>query len=273
MRLINNQADNISLRRIINEPKRGVGKTSIENIEQIATQNDISMYEVIKRANEFDLNRVFVNTREFIEVIEECIKQKDELSVSELIKQVLNKSGYMKALELEDTKEAENRIDNLDEFLTVAIEFEEEFAENSLTEFLEGISLSSDIDGLEDTDDSVTLMTLHSAKGLEYPVVFLVGMEEGIFPGYKSIGEQKELEEERRLCYVGITRAKSNLYMTCAKQRTIFGSTTCNPISRFLREIPIEMLETEQEEIFARRAADSGGSADHRTVCLQQRAE
>ena len=250
LRLINNQADNISLRRIINEPKRGVGKTSIENIEQIATQNDISMYEVIKRANEFDLNRVFVNTREFIEVIEECIKQKDELSVSELIKQVLNKSGYMKALELEDTKETENRIDNLDEFLTVAIEFEEEFAENSLTEFLEGISLSSDIDGLEDTDDSVTLMTLHSAKGLEYPVVFLVGMEEGIFPGYKSIGEQKELEEERRLCYVGITRAKSNLYMTCAKQRTIFGSTTCNPISRFLREIPIEMLETEQEEIF-----------------------
>ena len=181
LRLINNQADNISLRRIINEPKRGVGKTSIENVEQIATQNNLSMYEVIKRANEFDLNRVFANTREFIDVIEECVKQKNELSVSELIKQVLNKSGYMKALELEDTKEAENRIENLDELLTVAIEFEEEFAENTLTEFLEGITLSSDIDGLEDTDDSVTLMTLHSAKGLEYPVVFLVGMEEGIF--------------------------------------------------------------------------------------------
>ena len=156
---------------------------------------------------------------------------------------VLNKSGYTKALELENTVEAESRLQNLDELLTVAMEFEEEFAENSLNEFLESITLSSDVDNLQETDESVTLMTLHSAKGLEFPVVFLVGMEEGIFPGYKSIGEPKELEEERRLFYVGITRAKQYLYLTCAKHRTIFGSTSYNAISRFVKEIPEELLE------------------------------
>ena len=167
----------------------------------------------------------------------------DTLSISELIKQTLNKSGYTKALEDENTIEAENRIENLDEFLTVAMEFEEESADNSLREFLESITLSSDIDGMEETEESVTLMTLHSAKGLEFPTVFLVGMEEGIFPGYKSIGEEKEIEEERRLCYVGITRAKENLFLTCAKQRTIFGSTSYNAVSRFVKEIPANMLE------------------------------
>lgn len=169
--------------------------------------------------------------------------KKDELTISELIKLTLKKSGYTKALENENTVEAENRIENLDEFLTVAIEFEEEEAENSLSTFLEGITLSSDIDDLEEGEEYVTLMTLHSAKGLEFPVVFLVGMEEGIFPGYKSISEPKELEEERRLCYVGITRAKENLFLTCSKQRTIFGSTSYNPVSRFLNEIPQELLE------------------------------
>ena len=243
LRLIYNQADNLSLRRIINEPKRGIGKTSLDNIETIANQNGISMYEVIKRANEFELNRVYANSRDFIKLIEELSAQKEELSISQLIQTVLKNSGYVKALEEEDTKEAENRIENLNELLTVAIEFEEESADNTLAEFLEGITLSSDLDNLEESDDMVTLMTLHSAKGLEYPVVFLVGMEDGIFPGYKSIGEPKELEEERRLCYVGITRAKNNLYMTCAKQRTIFGSTSCNPISRFLKEIPENMLD------------------------------
>jgi DNA helicase-2/ATP-dependent DNA helicase PcrA len=242
LRLVQNPADNLSFKRIINEPKRGIGKTSIENMEQIAAQNNISMYEVIKKAEVYGLNRVFLNSREFVQTMEELIQIKDTLTISELIKQILAKTGYMKALEAENTIEAESRVENLDEFLTVAMEFEEEFAENTLADFLESITLSSDIDSMEDTEDSVTLMTLHSAKGLEFPVVFLVGMEEGIFPSFRSIGEPKELEEERRLCYVGITRAKQLLYLIAAKQRTVFGSTSCNLISRFVREVPEELL-------------------------------
>lgn len=247
LRLIQNSNDNLSLKRIINEPKRGIGKTSLEKIEQLANANETSMYEVIKKADEYALNRVFLNSREFINLIEELKAQKDNITISELIKLTLKKSGYTKALEQENTIEAENRIANLEEFLTVAIEFEEEFAENSLSEFLEGITLSSDLDNMTEEEEMVTLMTLHSAKGLEFPVVFLVGMEEGIFPGHQSMMEPKELEEERRLCYVGITRAKENLFLTCSKQRTIFGSTSYNPISRFLQEIPQELLEGYEE--------------------------
>ena len=243
LRLIYNPSDNLSLKRIINEPKRGVGKTSLDNISNLSEELNISMYEIIKNAADYGLNRVYANTREFIDQMEYLMSKKEELKISELIKETLNKTGYTKALENENTVEAETRIQNLEEFLTVAIEFEDEVAENSLGEFLEGITLSSDIDGMEDEENSVTLMTLHSAKGLEFPVVFLVGLEEGIFPGYKAIGEQSELEEERRLCYVGITRAKNYLFLTCAKQRTIFGSTTYNPPSRFLEEIPEEYLQ------------------------------
>ena len=243
LRLIHNQADNLSLQRIINEPKRGIGQTSMEKIENIAAVNGTSMYEVIKNAEQYGLNKVFLNSREFVQTIEELSSKKEDILISDLIKETLNKTGYTKALELENTAQAESRIENLDEFLTVAMEFEEENAENSLAEFLESITLSSDIDGMEESEDSVTLMTLHSAKGLEFPVVFLIGMEEGLFPSYRSIGEQRELEEERRLCYVGITRAKEYLYLTCAKQRTIFGSTSFNKISRFIEEIPSELLE------------------------------
>ena len=249
LRLINNTSDNLALKRVINEPKRGIGKTSLDKIQSIAEENETSMYEVIKNAEQYGLNRVYLNSREFIQCIEELIKEKEELTISKLIKTTLKKTGYSKALEQEDTIEAENRIENLEEFLTVAIEFEEESAENSLSDFLESMTLSSDLDNLDDVQDSVTLMTLHSAKGLEFPVVFLVGMEDGIFPGYKSISEPKELEEERRLCYVGITRAKNNLFMTCAKQRTMFGSTSCNQVSRFLKEIPKEMVDG-YEDVF-----------------------
>ena len=247
LRLIQNGNDNLSLKRIINEPKRGIGKTSLDKVEQLSIQTGISMYEIIKDAEQYGLNRVYLNSREFVNCIEELKAKKEELPISELIKQTLKKSGYTKALENENTIEAENRIENLDEFLTVAIEFEEQEAENTLSAFLEGITLSSEIDNLEDDEEYVTLMTLHSAKGLEFPVVFLVGMEEGIFPGYKSISEPTELEEERRLCYVGITRAKEHLFLTCSKQRTIFGSTSYNPVSRFLGEIPEDLLDGYEE--------------------------
>ena len=243
LRLIENPADNLSLVRIINEPKRGIGRASLDNVEAIAIQAETSMYDVIKRANEFGLARVYANSRDFVSQIEELRAKKDDMKISDLVKTTLNKTGYTKALEDEDTTEAETRLENIEEFLTVAMEFEEEFADNTLADFLEGITLSSDIDNADTEEDSVTLMTLHSAKGLEFPVVFLVGMEEGIFPGYKSIGEPKELEEERRLCYVGITRAKQYLFMSCARQRTIFGSTSCNRVSRFVEEIPKELLD------------------------------
>ena len=245
LRLIQNEVDNVSLKRIINEPKRGIGKTSMDKIEEISNQTGMPMYKILKDAEQFGLNRVFLNSREFINLIEALKERKDNMKVSEIITILLEKSGYIKALKDEKTLEADNRIDNLEEFLNVAMEFEKESADNTLSEFLEGITLSSDLDNLEETEDTVTLMTLHSAKGLEFPIVFLVGLEEGIFPGHQSIAEPSELEEERRLCYVGITRAKKHLYMTCSKQRTIFGSTSYNKMSRFLEEIPKDILDAE----------------------------
>ena len=243
LRLAQNPSDNLSLIRIINEPKRGIGKTSLDQVEQMANHNETSMYEIIKDANLYGLNRVYLKSREFIDLIEDARAKKDTMNVSEFIQYILKKSGYIKALEEEKTIEAENRLENLDEFLTVAMEFEKEEAENTLQDFLEGMTLSSDIDNVEETEDSVTLMTLHSAKGLEFPAVFLVGMEEGIFPGFRSIGEPEAIEEERRLCYVGVTRARENLFLTCSKMRTVFGSTSCNAPSRFLEEIPQELLD------------------------------
>ena len=257
LRLIQNPSDNLSLKRIINEPKRGIGKTSLDKIEELSINSGVPMYEIIKNAEQYGLNRVFLNSREFVNAIEELRAKKDDIKISDLIKETLKKSGYTQALENENTIEAENRIENLDEFLTVAIEFEDESADNKLSDFLEGITLSSDIDNMEEAEETVTLMTLHSAKGLEFPVVFLVGMEEGIFPGYKSIGEPKELEEERRLCYVGITRAKEHLFLTCSKQRTIFGSTSCNQVSRFLREIPSDLLDGYDDALGEKQESNS----------------
>ena len=253
LRLIQNTNDNLSLSRIINEPKRGVGNTSLANIEEISVNEGISMYDIIKKADSYGLTRVYSNTREFINCIEELRKDKENLSISELLSKTLKTTGYLQALQNEDKLDeklkAESRIDNLDQLLTMAEEFEDEMADATLDQFLEDIALSSDIDNLEEGEEAVTLMTLHSAKGLEFPVVFLVGMEEGLFPSYKSIGEPKELEEERRLCYVGITRAKEKLFMVCSKMRTTYGSTSYNQPSRFIKEIPSEMLEGKEEAL------------------------
>ena len=178
LRLINNTSDNLALKRIINEPKRGIGKTSLDKIQAISEQTGIPMYNIIKEADQYGLARVYANAQSFVAAIEDLISKKDEYTITELIKHTLKETGYTKALEEENSIEAENRIENLEEFLTVAVQFEEEEAENDLSSFLEGITLSSDLDGMDEEEESVTLMTLHSAKGLEFPVVFLVGMEE-----------------------------------------------------------------------------------------------
>ena len=282
LRLIANQADNLALERIINEPKRGVGKTSLDKIEQISNETGMPMYEVVKNAQNY-VPKIYNNTRSFIDLVEKYKKmvqirstqeadetnltniievpgednEEQRLSIPDLITSVLKESGYIDSLKTENNVEAESRIQNIGEFLTVAEEFEKESADKSLNEFLNNISLSSDTDNLEDTDDVVTLMTLHSAKGLEYPVVFLVGMEEGIFPGYQSMGDDNELEEERRLFYVGITRAKKYLFLTCANMRKIFGSTSYNPPSRFLKEIPKDLLDGYDEVFEDRKGEDS----------------
>mgnify|MGYP000712051445 CR=1 FL=1 len=246
LRLIVNQNDNLSLVRVINEPKRGIGAVSLNKVEELAVENETSMYNIIKNADKY-IPRIHGNVYEFVEMIE-VLKDAD-LTITELVKAILLKSGYIAALQAENTVVAETRIQNLEEFLTVVGEFEEEYAENGLNDFLQTLSLSSDVDKLDDTDDKVTLMTLHSAKGLEYPVVFLVGVEDGIFPGEQSATTIEGLEEERRLFYVGITRAKKILFITLASKRTLFGYTSYNKPSRFLKEIPKELTKKNVEKV------------------------
>ena len=243
LRVVANTNDNISLKRIINEPKRGIGKTTLEHVEEVAAQNDISMFEVIRNIDKYVATRANASLKEFAEFILKM--QEDTSSIEKLTSKILKESGYMQMLENEKTTEAEGRIENLGEFLNVVIDFEEQNAENTLIDFLENLALVTDLDNVDEEQENVLLMTLHTAKGLEFKNVFMVGMEDGLFPSYRSIGEEAEIEEERRLCYVGITRAKENLYLTCAKSRTIFGSTSYAMPSRFLSEISSELLDGE----------------------------
>ena len=198
------------------------------------------MFDIIKNADKYVTTRANTAFKEFANFILKM--REDTSSVEKLTSNILEGSGYIKALEDEKTEEAEGRIENLGQFINVAIEFEEQYAENGLPEFLENLALVTDLDNVDEEQDQMLLMTLHTAKGLEFPVVFLVGMEDGLFPSYRSIDEVDGLEEERRLCYVGITRAKEHLFLTCAKCRTIFGSTTYSKPSRFLEEIPKDMI-------------------------------
>ena len=241
LRVVANVQDNVSLKRIINEPKRGIGKTTMDNIEKIASSEGKSMFEIIEHIDSYAQTRTNAGIKEFARFIRRM--QEDTISIERLTNNILKESGYLTALELENNEDAQTRIENLNEFLNVVIEFEQENAENSLQDFLENLALVTDLDNVDEEQDNVLLMTLHTAKGLEFPVVFMVGMEEGLFPSGHSIGEPAELEEERRLCYVGITRAKYMLYLCCAKSRTVFGSTSYSMPSRFLSEIPENMYE------------------------------
>lgn len=232
LRLIYNPHDEISLRRVINTPKRGIGEIAIAAIEERAKQQNISMFEALETRKEL----------EFKEIIEDLIKRSESLSLTELIDEVLEHSGMKKELESSKALEDEIRLENLMEVKSITASFEERTGSANLGDFLEEVSLIADISNHTEDGDVVTLMTLHSAKGLEFPVVFLVGMEEGLFPHNMSLMENN-LEEERRLCYVGITRAKERLYLTNAKRRMLYGKENMNIPSRFISEIDEKLIE------------------------------
>lgn len=242
LQLINNNSDDLRLRRIINEPKRGIGDTTVNNAAQIAAELGVPLYEVFKNADEYAaVTRAASKLQEFCRVIDELTESAESLSLSELFEQTIEKTGYRAALELSGD-EGQDRLENVKELATNIAQYEQETDEPSLSDFLEQIALISDIDSYDDSDDRVVLMTVHSAKGLEFDNVFLVGMEEGVFPGNQSIySGSEEIEEERRLAYVAITRAKKKLTLTNAYTRMIFGTTNRNMPSRFLKEIPEEL--------------------------------
>lgn len=245
LRVIQNPNDDISLKRIINVPKRGIGKVTIDKAEQLAISNGVSLYSIILQADNFpELSRAAAKLKTFTQILARFRTMIGYSNLIEWIKTVIEESGIIQELEQEATVEAKTRIENIREFQSVAVEFVENSEEDNATleDFLAHISLVADVDNLKEEPDRVVLLTMHSAKGLEFPVVFLAGMEEGLFPSSRSIGEEQEMEEERRLCYVGITRAREKLYLTHARSRMLFGNTTYTRASRFLDEIPPDLL-------------------------------
>lgn len=252
LRLAANPDDDISMERVINVPRRGIGETTWEKVTQEAGRRGVSVFRVLcDGLDELDIQpRARAALGEFRDLIRQLHAMADELTVTELTERTLDLTGYREELKRENTLEAQARLENIDELLSVTQEFEKRSEDKSLVAFLTDLALISDIDALGDGEgdegDGVVLMTMHSAKGLEFPVVFIVGMEEGVFPGSRAFLEPEELEEERRLCYVGITRAMQKLYLTCARTRLLYGRTSSNPPSRFLAEIPDRLKEVRQ---------------------------
>lgn len=245
LKTVDNAMDDLAVKRIINVPKRGIGATSLGKVQEYADEYDMSFYDALKDAESIaTLGRSAVKIKPFVTFIQTLRSKQDYLSVQEILTSIINETGYVKELEAEDTDEARARIENIDELITKVVSYESDAEEPTLSGFLEEVALVADIDSLEEDSNHVVLMTLHSAKGLEFPNVYLAGMEDGIFPSYMTItsDDPLEIEEERRLCYVGITRAKQRLTLTSAKSRMIRGETQYNKVSRFIREIPRELV-------------------------------
>lgn len=240
LRLILNNNDEISLRRIINVPKRGIGPSTIQKLENVAKEKNISLFEAIESGRE----------KEFKDLILDLTQKSEDLTLTELIDLILDETNMKSEYENDKSLENELRLDNLEEFKSITKTFEERTGSVSLADFLEEISLIADVTEHKEDEDVVTLMTIHSAKGLEFEVVFLIGMEDGIFPHQNSFCEEGGLEEERRLCYVGITRAKEKLYISNAKRRILYGKDVMNPPSRFIKEIDPDLLDVENINMF-----------------------
>lgn len=247
LKTIDNGRDDVAVKRIINVPRRGIGAATIQRVQDYADENGLSFYDALRQADQITtIGRSGSKLTPFVTMIQSFRSKTDFYSLSELVKDVLELTGYLKELEESDEEDAADRIENIDELVNKVVAYEEEHDEPTLSEFLEEVALVADIDRVDEDSDRVLLMTLHSAKGLEFQHVYLAGMEDGVFPSYMSItaDDPLEIEEERRLAYVGITRAKEELTITCAKQRMTRGETQYNPVSRFVREIPPLLMDS-----------------------------
>ena len=264
LKTIDNGRDDVAVKRIINIPKRGIGATTIVRVQEYADARNISFYDALREADQImTIGRSASKLQPFVMMIQAFRSKLEFFTLEDLIKDVIETTGYVKELEASDDEDAADRIENIDELVSKVVSYEETHEEPSLSEFLEEVALVADIDRAEEGDDRVLLMTLHSAKGLEFPHVYLAGMEDGVFPSYMTImsDDPMDIEEERRLAYVGITRAKDDLTLTCAKQRMLRGETQYNPVSRFVKEIPPELLDnrlpTQKKPEFDTYADDS----------------
>ena len=251
LKTVDNGKDDLAVRRIVNVPKRGIGLTSINRVQDYAAAYEIGFYDALRAVDLIpNIGRGASKLESFVALIEHFKTDAKDMSISDLMQEIIEETGYIESLQAEDLIEAEARIENIDELMSKIAAYEEDCEERNepatLSGFLEEVALVADIDSLDENTDYVVLMTLHSAKGLEFPHVYLAGMEEGLFPSYMTIssGDQDELEEERRLCYVGITRAEEELTLTCARRRMVRGETQFNRMSRFLKEIPMELVST-----------------------------
>lgn len=247
LKIVSNGYDDMAVKRVINVPKRGIGAATIAKAEEYALQQEISFLDALFQAEDIPgIGKAAARLRKFTNLVADLREKRNQgLLISELFDEVLEQTGYQEELIAEHTEESLARVENIDELRNKIVVYEENAENPTLDELLEEIALVSDVDNLNSTDDKVVLMTIHSAKGLEFPYVFLCGMEDGLFPGSMTInsGNPEDMEEERRLCYVGITRAKKRLYLSSARQRMMHGSNSYNPISRFIKEIPQELLD------------------------------
>lgn len=278
LKTIDNARDDLAVKRILNVPKRGIGATSVAKVDDYAYENDITFYVALRQAKEVPgLQRAVSKVEGFVTQIEVLKSKSQYIGVGKLIEEIIETVGYSDYIdaESESDEQATERRQNIDELISKAVQYEETVDEPSLSGFLEEVALVADIDNLDENNDMVSLMTIHSAKGLEFPIVYLAGMEDGLFPSYMSIstGDESDIEEERRLCYVGITRAKETLIMSAARMRTVRGETQMNRTSRFVREIPKELLAESAQMLKKNSEYSAITGKDHMELPVRKRGQ